>query len=558
MLWYYFQHGILQRLLRSVHAPSARLQDTYKAPDGKLLSECGFENSLSAGTFKIRYAVRLFLPPFLVSDSLENAGTQTDTLQRYGRNQTIIMLKSLRIQNFKAWKDTGTIRMAPITLFFGANSSGKSSIGQFLMMLKQTVESPDRRAVLYPGGVNTAVQLGSYAEMVFRRDLNNKIAFEYSWSLTDDLKFKSPGSDEAFTGNGLAFQAEVGSRENQSAPELDTLKYELLTGDKNSMSIAMKRHRLKAKSKYQVEANNYPLRRWRGRAWDPGAPIHFYGFPDEVVAYYQDADFVKEFNLQHEKLFRSLYYLGPLRTKAERLYLWDGTEPDGVGFAGGNTVAAMLAARDRNRRINLGFNQRKRPFEEIIASKLKEMRLIEEFAIHSISDQRRAYEVKLQARSTREWVDLPDVGFGISQVLPVLVECFYAPPNSIIIVEQPEIHLHPGAQSALADVMIDAINAREDSRNRNIQLIIETHSEHFLRRLQRRIAEEKLPQEHLSAYFAKSAEAQSNLEPLQIDPFGNIRNWPEHFFGDEMEDITAQAKSTMNRRLTALGAAESG
>lgn len=61
------------------------------------------------------------------------------------------MLKKLRIRNFKGWKDTESIRMAPISLFFGANSSGKSSIGQFLMMLKQTVESPDRKAVFYPG-----------------------------------------------------------------------------------------------------------------------------------------------------------------------------------------------------------------------------------------------------------------------------------------------------------------------------------------------------------------------------------------------------------------------
>ena len=57
------------------------------------------------------------------------------------------MFSRLRIQNFKGWKDTGNIRMAPISLFFGANSSGKSSIGQFLMMLKQTVESQDRKAV---------------------------------------------------------------------------------------------------------------------------------------------------------------------------------------------------------------------------------------------------------------------------------------------------------------------------------------------------------------------------------------------------------------------------
>lgn len=78
------------------------------------------------------------------------------------------MLKELRIQNFKGWKDTGTIRMAPITLFFGANSSGKSSIGQFFIMLKQTVESSDRKVVFYPGGKNSAVQLGSYKEMIYK------------------------------------------------------------------------------------------------------------------------------------------------------------------------------------------------------------------------------------------------------------------------------------------------------------------------------------------------------------------------------------------------------
>ncbi|NLF25487.1 MAG: AAA family ATPase, partial [Deltaproteobacteria bacterium] len=102
------------------------------------------------------------------------------------------MLKQLRIQNFKCWNDTGTIRLAPISLFFGANSSGKSSIGQFLMMLKQTVESQDRKAVFYPGGKNSAVQLGSYQEMVYHRDPANKIAFDYRWSLTEDLKFKDP------------------------------------------------------------------------------------------------------------------------------------------------------------------------------------------------------------------------------------------------------------------------------------------------------------------------------------------------------------------------------
>ena len=108
------------------------------------------------------------------------------------------MLKKLRIRNFKGWKDTESIRMAPISLFFGANSSGKSSIGQFLMMLKQTVESPDRKAVFYPGGKNSAVQLGSYQEMVFHRDPENKISFEYDWTLPTAIKFKDPNSGQSF------------------------------------------------------------------------------------------------------------------------------------------------------------------------------------------------------------------------------------------------------------------------------------------------------------------------------------------------------------------------
>jgi predicted ATPase len=146
-------------------------------------------------------------------------------------------------------------------------------------------------------------------------------------------------------------------------------------------------------------------------------------------------------------------------------------------------------------------------------------------------------------------VDLPDVGFGISQVLPVLVQCFYAPPGSIILMEQPEIHLHPSAQSALADVMIDVINSRENGAYRNIQVIIETHSEHFLRRMQRRIAEEAVDQQKISAYFANITKAPATLEPLQIDLFGNIQNWPENFFGDEMRDITEQAKAAMKKQM---------
>ncbi|HQL86386.1 MAG: DUF3696 domain-containing protein [Lentisphaerae bacterium] len=466
------------------------------------------------------------------------------------------MLKKLRIQNFKGWQDTGEIEMAPLTLFFGANSSGKSSIGQFLMMLKQTVESPDRKAVLYPGGKNSAVQLGSFHDMVYKRDLKNKIQFDYCWTLPETFSGSYPYKTDKgesvmqFAGNELAFHAEIGmAAEALSSLALSKFYYELLEDDSAQLTVGMKRHEEKAK--YKFDASPHEPKRTQGRPWPFDAPVRFYGFPDEVVAYHQQAEFVQELNLRHEKLFNSLCYLGPLRIKPDRLYTWSGVEPESVGYAGENSIAAILAASDRE--ISMGKRQKFYPLKATIAQKLKEMGLIESFEVEAISEKRREYEVKVRPKGAPNLVDLPDVGFGISQVLPVLVQCFYAPVGSIIIMEQPEIHLHPSAQSALADVMIDVINSKErrngkGSEDRNIQLIIETHSEHFLRRLQRRIAEGKITQDSVSAYFANVNKAQATLDSLQIDEYGNIQNWPENFFGDEMGDISAQALAGIEKR----------
>ena len=454
------------------------------------------------------------------------------------------MLKTLRIQNFKGWKDTGTIRMAPISLFFGANSSGKSSIGQFLMMLKQTVELSDRKAVFYPGGKNSAVQLGSYQEMVFHRDPANKIAFEYLWSLPEALKFKDPLSGHSFSGDSLSFQAEVGLGDNeQQSLVVEKLKYQLMKSEKQSLSVELSQK--EGSKEYQVTPEQYPLVRKKMRAWALKDVVRFYGFPDEAVAYYQNAEFVQVLNFEQEQLFKSISYLGPLRSKGDRVYTWSGHAPESVGASGENTIAAILSARSR--KISFGYKRPAKPFEEVIALKLKEMGLIESFTVDQISEQ--LYKVKVCAKGSKDGVDLPDVGFGVSQVLPVLVECFYAQPGSIILMEQPEIHLHPSAQSALADVMIDVINSRENGVNRNIQLIIETHSEHFLRRLQRRIAEDVVSQEKVSAYFANVTKRPATLDPLQIDMFGSIKNWPENFFGDEMGDITGQANAAMKKRI---------
>lgn len=320
---------------------------------------------------------------------------------------------------------------------------------------------------------------------------------------------------------------------------------------KDAFSISMKKSETK-KAEYDVSSDGYNLVRKQGRVWPIKPPYKFYSFPEEVVAYYQNADFVQELNLQHEKLFRSICYLGPLRTKAGRLYPWSGVEPESVGYVGESTIPAILAAKDRKIAIKKAGRIKaspSQPFQAIIAEKLQELGLIDQFSVKPISKNRQEYDVKVRSRGARDFVDLPDVGFGVSQVLPVLVQCFYAPRNSIIIMEQPEIHLHPSAQAALADVFIDVINSKEDGKDRNIQLVIETHSEHFLRRLQRRIAEDAISQNNVAAYFSNTESFPTKLDVLKIDLFGNISNWPKNFFGDDAGDIASQAAAALKKRM---------
>lgn len=140
---------------------------------------------------------------------------------------------------------------------------------------------------------------------------------------------------------------------------------------------------------------------------------------------------------------------------------------------------------------------------------------------------------------------ITDVGFGISQILPVITLCYYVPEGSTILLEQPEIHLHPSVQAGLADVLIDAIKVRK------VQIIVESHSEHLLRRIQRRIAEsEGLSDEDVALYFCRFDRDHSVLDPLDLDPYGNIRNWPKDFFGNEFEEMAEATMAAMRRKMS--------
>jgi hypothetical protein len=239
--------------------------------------------------------------------------------------------------------------------------------------------------------------------------------------------------------------------------------------------------------------------------------------------------------LAYEDLFQNTYYLAPLREYPKRTYLWSGERPQDVGKRGELTVAALLASRKKDLEVEIA-----------VAKSLKELGLIENFRLNRITQNRGDYEILVQRTPNSAEVLITDVGFGVSQVLPILVLCYYAPKGATLIFEQPEIHLHPSVQAGLADIFIEVI------KTRNIQIIIESHSEHLLRRLQRRMAEEKdgFTNDDAALYFCKmNDQGDSELVTLDIDDYGNICNYPEGFFGDEMGDLVAMTEAAINRQM---------
>lgn len=470
------------------------------------------------------------------------------------------MLKHLRIQNFKGWKDTGTIDLTPITVLFGSNSSGKSSIGQFLVMLKQTVQQADRKAVLMLSGEQTSVDLGTPSDVFYNHNLENAIRFAYDWDLEDQSRVENTSKKEQY--DRIEFHGNIGvTGTNTQNLEVRKFEYHLYQNDEEKLTVGMEKSNGSTDKKNAKDnSRNYELfstphdyfKRSKGRPWGLTEPVRYYGFSDTALASYQDSDFLQDLNLHQENLFSKFFYLGPLRTNPKRIYSWAGINPGSVGDNGEKTIDAILTAKGQNRRLGLKKSGNKKasyaPFEVIIANALKQMQLVESYKIEQIGN-RQDYEVKVRIKGSGQFVSLPDVGFGVSQVLPVIVQLFYAPSGSTIFIEQPELHLHPRAQALLADVMIDAIHMRENRIDRNIQVIIETHSEHFLRRLQRRIADQTAAPTEIKAYFANNNAKESRLEDLQVDSYGNILNWPEEFFGDMDGDIYERSRLVVERKI---------
>jgi predicted ATPase len=460
------------------------------------------------------------------------------------------MITNLTLRNFKAWESTDKVGLSGITAFFGGNSSGKTSFLQSLLLLKQTAESADRGRVFDLGSSTSIVNLGTFHDLLFSHDASRILGIEINWELDTPFEIKNPESKGAavVADRGLGLAVEVS--EARGSPVVQKVEYSV-----GEFSFSLVRGQ--SKSDYSLRSNKYHFSRVPGRAWPLPPPGKFYSFPDQVRAYFQNAAFLSDLELQFERLCGQIYYLGPLRQDPERQYTWSGGRPTDVGKRGELAVEALIASQGDGKKNSRGYAKRRSrtqrlpliTVEKHVASWLQELGLISSFKLDPLDDRGTLYRVLVRRTPSSPEVLLTDVGFGVSQVLPVLVLLAYVPEGSTVLLEQPEIHLHPAVQSGLADVLIEVAKAR------HVQVIVESHSEHLLMRLQRRLAERHLERgialepDDCRLYFCESGATGSNVSRLRLDKYGRIENWPKDFFGDSFGEAAATTMAGRKRAI---------
>jgi hypothetical protein len=553
------------------------------------------------------------------------------------------MLKAVELENFKAFGQRTRIELAPITLIFGQNSAGKSSILQSLNLLKQTRESRESGAPLLPRAEGGIADLGSFQELLFDHDLSRSLSIGLHVDMNREryplfrmrealgahqpesiglcLRFQRPtpeaevemaGFDVAwpFLDEPLAsFAPRSLSRKEQrlvsrfywhpsrgrqrgQQRKFRAAECRVLSADKRvwepiypewvrrRLEIAKALRRMEK----EVASSGAPLeptaaiehpaeaqserQRWLDELQ---SAIAFYSedfshhaFVDRITSRSRSSvvgldgflpipmgpiggavlpEFAAlEVRRRSEELsqipildisavaplagwltedaLEGLFPMGPSRRSPERWYIFTGTSPEDVGYRGDllpdllfRRSDLITAANKWLERLGIGYALRVRPIGKNV-SDLFEVRLV---------DRMRSKEVD---------VALSDVGFGISQILPFLVQSL-ASNGQIISIEQPEVHIHPKLQADLGDLLA-AVIAEPYSH----QFLIETHSEHLILRLQKLVRERQLKPEQISVIFVSRGPEGSRAQRLHLDEQGRfLDEWPGGFFAERLREL---------------------
>jgi len=438
------------------------------------------------------------------------------------------MINSIRIRNFKSLKDSGRIDIRPLTILVGPNNSGKSSVLQALMLLKQSVESAGTDPIILHGKY---MNFGSFEEIIFNQNIKNNLNITIEVERYPPLFYHyAKTTIKRMTARRITVDFSVGFDEKKG---LIYLKKSEIYIPKGNVRFTIRR--INGNDEYELYARSLGEKK-RVSFHKKVVPIKFY---DSLFVSYRYMDdlktdlyaTLKSISPRIEQSFQSIYYIGPLRDYPQRIYQQSEERPTDVGLRGEKTADVLWDSHIRQKQLQIldKVNKWFRKMDINIEINLRVIGKGGYFVLEGINTE------------TGLSVNLSDVGFGISQILPVLVSALYSPSNSIVLIEQPEIHLHPKVQSSLGDFLSNVCISGK-------KIIVETHSEHLINRVLRNIAEEKIDRDYVAIYYCNLKEGVTHIQELKINKYGQIENWPPGFFEEKITETIEHIKAIAKKR----------
>jgi hypothetical protein len=437
-------------------------------------------------------------------------------------------ISKIAVRGFKSIADEQQIELRPLTLLAGANSSGKSSLMQPILLLKQTLEAPSDPGPLLLDGPNvrftSAEQLlsrleGRTREPVFavRIGLSSGVALEVIFKHEKGVGFDV--AEMTWSRDNIRLAMHPKMSEEEIGKVLDTPPDGIYTEEEAGKLLpfvlsSLVDHFLAKSANGPEKKKDLHYSVYRERCFlsfglfDQGAEL---------------ATIASRGSLSPARRFvpylQGLIHLPGLRGNPQRTYprraagpLFPGAFQDYVA-----SIVTQWQSKDDPRLSQLG-------------AALEDMGLTWKVEAQPIDDTQvelRVGRLTHRRLGEKDLVSIADVGFGVSQSLPVLVALIVAEPGQVAYLEQPEMHLHPRAQRRLAHVLAD-------TANRGVIVVAETHSALLLREVQTLVATGKLSSDKVKLHwFQRQEDGRTVVTAADLDENGAYGDWPEDF--DEVE-----------------------
>lgn len=445
-------------------------------------------------------------------------------------NQQSVAVESsisrITVSGYKSIYDEQSIEIRPLTILAGANSSGKSSMMQPLLLLKQTLEATyDPGPLLLDGPY---LQFTSIEQVVPHFDSRKHEL------LTVELTLQSKSFIKlAF--NLAKRKTQIKEMATGNAEDLKFVKFRL--GMSHQTILTNLRHSEEDKDAIEflasMSSEGGKLTIIRDRCF-----LRLVGTALSINTLIPLL-FPKKWAEDEEKHLRKMIHLPGLRGNPERTFPVTAVGPMFPGAFQEYTASIIAQWQAEKRNRNLRF----------LGKYLEKLGLTWKVSAKAINDA----QVELQVgrlsqatnNSTTDMVNIADVGVGVSQVLPVLVALLVAEPGQLVYIEEPEIHLHPRAQSAMAEILADAAKRR-------VRVVIETHSQLLLLGIQTLVANGSLSPDLVKLHwFHRRRDGSTQVTSADLDEAGAFGNWPEDFAEVALEAESryldaAESRQTIN------------